>query len=494
MTDFVLNTYSIIMDVFLLLIILIIIIENKQADFYLIFAVIEVHICCALVFLVGIRRSVAPMISLGLAVAGVAVFCGHWDSAGGGVDGAPLVITAIVMPVTSWVAAQLRRVVVPRFMEETLKSDTRLTMLMLDYARRASGAGDALLCWVASADARCYYVRSGDEDIDEPSSMSSFSAASDARLLEPMIFDVARRNAVRLDPASGRLSAAPTVPALKLLQDLKVAEGICVPLDISSETKPWLIVSRIPNLGWGHLPLVHAISKELAIAANWFEDTQDAKSDELRQLRRTVASDLHDSVAQSLAAAKFLLGALKAKMAQGSSEAAAIDEIREALEAEHLHVRSLILQLRKEDRDYNDVDLILDIRETCKLMKVRWDVNIILRDVNFRIIVPMWLSLEFQQIISEAVSNGVRHAGSSEFSISCRKALSTINFEIHNDNKIENHEYHGNFSPSSIFERVAAFGGTASMESSATHTILKIVVPLKRVLSPASGFDVAGDV
>ena len=168
---------------------------------------------------------------------------------------------------------------------------------------------------------------------------------------------------------------ASVVPGDGLLEDIGVRAGLCVPIE-SDEGRRWLVICDIPFLGWGHLWLAQAMRTEIADGLNWQISSTNAMEAALMRLRHAVACDLHDSVAHSLAGAKFLLTALRSKVGETSGASYEIGLIKDALDAEYLHVRSLINQLRETEGDTRVRDPIEDLEAMTPLLSSRWRIRV----------------------------------------------------------------------------------------------------------------------
>lgn len=374
-----------------------------------------------------------------------------------------------------WTSAQMRRTILPRFAGGVPGPGLPLTASAIGYAKRAAGASDAILCWIDREDLGCYMSSAGALDDELPPTRLSFGAADAFRKLEPMVFDASRARAIVLENGRFFARSASAVPGHALLKELGADTGICIPAD-SDEGRSWLILTGIPLLGWGHLHLACAIRSEVAYGMTWQIASANALDSALSRLRRTVACDLHDSVAHSLAGARFLLVALRSKVSENSEVAKEIDSIKEALDAEHLHVRRLIEQLRETDSDPRVRNLIKDLDAIRPTLGSRWQVRVELVDSDFRIDVPVWLSLEVQQLVREAISNGVRHGQASSVAVKCRRRSGVIEVEV-----VDNG---GGFAtspatvpPRSISERLGELGGSLEITSNPGSTTLRMSIP-----------------
>lgn len=377
--------------------------------------------------------------------------------------------------IVMWASAQMRRTSLPRFAGSDPAPELPLTASAIGYAMRTAGAGDAILCWINRNDFGCYMCSAGSLEEELPPTKLSFVAAGAFKLLAPMVFDISRGRAIVLGDGKYSARAVSSVPGYALLKELGVETGVCIPAD-NDEEPSWLILSGIPMLGWGHLRLARAIRSEVAQGLSWQLASANTLDAALSRLRRTVACDLHDSVAHSLAGAKFLLVALRSKVSTNYEVAKEIDFIKDALDAEHLQVRKFIEQLRETNSDSRARNLIEDLEEIRPILASRWQIEVELIDSDFRIAVPVWLSLEVQQIVREAISNAVRHGQASKVAIKCQRRSGSIKIQV-TDNGAGFANPHTPALPRSINDRLRQLDGSLEIVSRPGSTTLRISVP-----------------
>ncbi|AIT79403.1 histidine kinase [Novosphingobium pentaromativorans US6-1] len=375
-----------------------------------------------------------------------------------------------------WVSSQMIKSNLPRFAGETPGPGYPITASAMSYAMGAADAADAVLCWIDRENLGCFSCTPSALEQRLAPRKLSFGAADRLRQLEPMLFDLARNRAIV--SARGQLSAckASALPGFQLLKELGVERGLCIPAN-GEDGATCLILTGIPMLGWGHLYLAHAIASEVAQGVAWQVSAVNALDRALSRLRKSVACDLHDSVAQSLVGAKFLLVALRSKAGADPEIVGEIDAIKDALAAEHIHVRRLIEQLRETNSDARVRNLIDDLEGTADALALRWQITVDIIESDYRVPVPVWLSLEIQQIVREAVANSVRHGEASLVTIKCRMRAVGIEIEV-TDNGHGFGESNEPIFPRSIRERLSERGGTIEIVSHPGSTSLRMRVPV----------------
>lgn len=397
----------------------------------------------------------------------------------GGIDPAGAVrwslFVALETVIVIWASVHKLKTTLPRFAGHTPGPGLPSTVSAVGYAAEMTGAGDAVLCWIDRTDRGCHTV--GVRALEEglPPGKLSFSAGEAFKGLAPMLFDVSRDRAIVSDGAKFTACHAFALPGRALLRELGVDVGICIPVD-GEEGRAWLILTGIPMLGWGILHLAEVIRSEIAQGMAWQTASTNALNSALFRLRRTVACDLHDSVAHSLAGARFLLVALRSRIGAEGEVAREIDTIKDALDAEHIHVRRLIEQLRETDSDVRIRNLIEDLDAVAQALELRWQIEVELTDCDYRIQVPVWLSMEIQQIVREAISNAVRHGKASRVTIKCVRRLDAIETEV-TDNGSGFAHPQTPVLPRSISERLGELGGALEIHSRPGSTTLQMSIP-----------------
>ena len=151
-----------------------------------------------------------------------------------------------------------------------------------------------------------------------------------------------------------------------------------------------------------------------------------------------------------------------------------LDSIRKSLDDEGGNVRNLIRQLRDTSDHGPAHDLIEKLEILLALARSRWNVNVQLKDSQFRMLVPDWLSLEIQQLVREAISNSVRHGFADQVSVCCNRKRDGIWISIYDNGKGFNVKLQ---TPKSITERVADLKGEALYYSQAGSTQVAIRLP-----------------
>jgi signal transduction histidine kinase len=298
---------------------------------------------------------------------------------------------------------------------------------------------------------------------------------SDGQEFDPTLFDLARRRNICLLPDGDFTYRVSASWSGALLKDLGVKTGIIVPLT-GATGRGELVLAGIPLLSWDHLRLAVAIAQKVANAIDRREFELAAQEAALSRLRHSVARNLHDSVAQSLAGARFWLQALKMKAGTATGLISEIDTIQAALESENLHIRNLIGQLRNEGVESIERNLSNDIEVLLVSLSQQWRIDARLKEASNALFVPYLLSFEVQQIIREALANAVRHGQADAVEIGLWRTDSGIRLVI-GDNGQGFPDPAKITAPHSISERVAELGGSLDISSMPGNSRLDITLP-----------------
>ena len=201
--------------------------------------------------------------------------------------------------------------------------------------------------------------------------------------------------------------------------------------------------------------------------------------------RRRVARDLHDSMAQRLAALTMNLDLIGATHVFGRRGRLALEESRSLVEQCSQEVRTLAYVLHPP---------LLD--EAGLLSAVRWyvegftkrsgiDVDQELGDVGR---LPRSIETALFRVVQESLSNVHRHASSAAASIHLTRAADAVALEVHDHGRgfrdeLTHHD--GTLRPgmlgvgiSGMRERIAQLGGTFDVTSTDQGTTVRVRVPL----------------
>jgi signal transduction histidine kinase len=289
------------------------------------------------------------------------------------------------------------------------------------------------------------------------------------------LFDLPHRRAINMTEDEEFAAQRNASFDTGLLQRLRFASGISVPIDgVTGHGR--LVLSGLPLMSWDHLRLAEALGGEVAHTLDREAYELSAREAALARLRQTVARDLHDSVAQSLAGARFWLRALRSRTAKDKELSEEIAQVETAFESENLHIRELIGQLRRADQVPGQRSLTDDLGALLETLGLHWRITTGINGLADPLPVPYRLSFEVQQIVREAVANAVRHGQANKVELTLGRNGKGLHLAVA-DNGTGFAAMQDGGAPVSISERVASLGGTIEVSSNSTGVRLDLHFP-----------------
>jgi len=381
-----------------------------------------------------------------------------------------------LMFVLVWFGIQRREARVASLVAPLDNTDVKsLLSRVAGYAAAAAGASHAAVAWRPDEEPWVHLHLDGpDLHLSERTGPGSITDW-DGREPGIHLFDLSKGRKLVLDHA-GRPRAVLLRGALSLAERSGLAEGLAIPFAGASGAGQ-IVLGGIAGMCADHLILAKAMAREVAGALDRLALARLERETLVTRTRGSIARDLHDSVAQSLAGACFRLEALRRAIARNvecdpDRAEQEVASVRDALRAEQGHVRTLIEALRKPAQDVQIRDLRVDVDATLRDAGAHWAIEASL-DAPGSIRVPGWLSHDLQQLVREAVANAARHGHAS--SVTARIVLAEGTLTLHiEDNGTGFPAAQGSGGPWSIRERVTSLGGELSVRSSPAGTALTI--------------------
>jgi len=339
------------------------------------------------------------------------------------------------------------------------------------YAMQATGSPCAFVGWWSNEDPHVLVckVKGDDPEIRHlsPEALAVPGAIPFA------LFDRARARML-VASAEGRVSARREVFAAPLAEHFGIDEGLVIPLG-SSSGKGVLILSGNRAISIDHLAMAPAIAQEIAAALDRLLLSHISREAAVAQLRSTLARDLHDSVAQTLAGVRFRIEALRAQVRSGADVEAEFDEMKASLGSEHRHLREMIERLRRTDLEPAAVRLAGQMQRVASELTRNWRAAVEVTTSPEDLAVPVALAYEIQQIAREAVANGVRHGKAGRFAIAVSRSADGIDLDIRDDGT----GFTGTPPPHprTLEERARANGGRLAVCASESGAHLRISLP-----------------
>lgn len=208
-------------------------------------------------------------------------------------------------------------------------------------------------------------------------------------------------------------------------------------------------------------------------------------SDAAEQERHRIARDIHDSVIQPYVGLQLGIAALAQKLRAGNTDVLAnVEELLELTNQELVEMRLYVWGL-KASEDRRDVLLPAIHRFVTRFASVTGiHVDVMTRgkvEVNDR------LAAELFQIVAEGLSNVRRHALCNEARVEIDCEPGRLQLQIKNRrpgeagdlNRAGNHNEQTLFTPRSISERAALFGGETRVSiDENNYTVVNVAIPL----------------
>lgn len=370
-----------------------------------------------------------------------------------------------------WFGSQNVGIRVPRFMAP----DATIPLLIEDslgYAMRTVGATMGAIAWSDRDEPRVALKTAGLKP-DHP----AYFPLNQVDLSYPrevLLFDAEHMRELALDGLD-RIVARSRSPVPGIARTLDLNEGLCIPLSGSTGTGQ-LILSGIRGMSTDHLHVGLEIGREIALAMDRLQLAIVTNEAAMMRMRSSIARDLHDSLAQSLAGANFRLQGLRAIIAKGDDPIPEIVAIQTGLSGEQVHVRTIIQRLRQEDIAPGERDINLEIKALVPQLQNKWDIMIDFADSERPMPIPALLVFEVQQLIREAVANAVRHGHADRISISLARTRHDLILTVGDNGK--GFPADGpTTAPRSLAERVGELGGALVISSREGNTRITITLP-----------------
>lgn len=339
------------------------------------------------------------------------------------------------------------------------------------YAMRATGSPCAYLGWWSNEDPHvllCSIERADPVILSLPP--EGLAAPADTPFA---LFDRPRRRMLVAN-ADGRIRTRREAFATPLADHYGIAEGLVIPIG-SSSGKGMLILSGNRDISIDHLAMAPALAQEISAALDRQLLSHVSREAAVAHLRATLARDLHDSVAQTLAGVRFRIEALRAQVRAGADADAEFDEMKASLSNEHRNLRQMIERLRRTDLEPSMIRLAPQMQGVAGELERNWRAEVRVSTTPANLTVPVGLAYEIQQIAREAVANGVRHGEARRFDIAVSRSAWGIDLDIRDDGR----GFTGTPAPHprTLDERARANGGYLTVCASNTGAHLVINLP-----------------
>lgn len=297
------------------------------------------------------------------------------------------------------------------------------------YGMTATGSQTAVVGWWSDEDPHVLAckVADGEETIRHLPPESLTEPEGD----NASLFD-RQKHRLLIAAADGTISAGRDKLTTPLATFFGVGEGLAIPIS-SSSGKGLLILSDNPGINIDHLSMASGLAQEIAAALDRQSLSSISREAAVSQLRTTLARDLHDSVAQTLAGVRFRLDAIRKQVRSGGDPDRDFDELKASLTGEQQHLRLIIERLRRTELEPRRVTLATQMERVRTELERNWNATLKLAVHPQDLSVSIELAFEIIQIAREAVANGVRHGGARNFDFAIARTASGIDLDIRDD-------------------------------------------------------------
>jgi len=207
--------------------------------------------------------------------------------------------------------------------------------------------------------------------------------------------------------------------------------------------------------------------------------------------RVRVARDLHDGLLQSLSAAGLEIEAAREVVARHSpADAERLARVQKTIATEQSELRAFVDQLKLRGNDLVDTegapasDLSHRVRELAEKFEQLWGAKIELRTDGLNAPLMPSLSRHAYLMISEAVSNALRHGGASTVRVEIRALAGELRLSVADDGRgfvpagLHGDRDDGARYPESLAQRASSLKGSLSVESTGNGTRVEISLPI----------------
>jgi len=202
--------------------------------------------------------------------------------------------------------------------------------------------------------------------------------------------------------------------------------------------------------------------------------------------RRRIASDLHDEVAQTLAAVKLKLQAVEEEVQSSGDVAKWVNEIRSMIEKTIENTRSLVFDLSPPV--LHELGLEPAVQWIIEKIRLERGLAITFEDDGQSKPVAEDMRTVLFRAIRELLMNITKHAGTEKAKIRLARKGSDIQVQVEDNGRgfdwaevLSRKDLTGGFGLFNIRERLDYFGGKLQVESEPGHgTRVTLVAPLKK--------------
>ena len=351
-------------------------------------------------------------------------------------------------------------------------SDTSMANV-IEWVATACRASAGYLHWAETGRTGHIAIEVGRQRCHDPEVSARIVRAADQRW-QSIVFDFRRGHAIALT-ASGSVEVW-RQEDVRALCTANCSE-IGVYIGVNGATGAGgVVVWGVANPDWGHLWNWELIGQIVAFQLDLASFYEHRNAADLVRHRITIARELHDSVAQSLAGASFWLRSLARDPDLDRQVKARVEEVQAAIATEHGEVRQIISALRDGSLDLSPGDLEFELQELAARLAVQWGIAVEVGRMPTQLNAPFAIAHEIKQLLREAVSNAVRHGNARKLELTM--AIDEDRFTMHfTDDGTGFGLGDGVPVPQSLEERIRELGGELAVGHSHRGNRVAISIP-----------------
>jgi signal transduction histidine kinase len=351
-------------------------------------------------------------------------------------------------------------------------SDTLLDH-QLEFGLSNSGGKTGALCWAElGEDANSTASIGLSDKVAVP--RSCCSGSFERSLSGPALFDLRQGRVVALNQLGMFERTTMNEDEREFALRHGFSHGVFVPLAGASGAG-WLVYRRLLFSGVEHLRLAREVGEKISTG---FDNQNLIRTVEIMaadRQRLALARDLHDSVSQAFAGARYWIKSLRSRLTENVEVAEDLERLSKMLGAEQEQVQDLITALRAKNPGHGNADWQSELVFIVERLSKNWNVEIQLTTDGDGADLPRSTIYNLAQLVREAVANAVRHGQASKLTVSCLRQDQQLELTVKDNGK----GFHLiDMKPVSLSGRLRELGGRLDLSSKAGSTLLVMTIPL----------------
>jgi signal transduction histidine kinase len=370
-----------------------------------------------------------------------------------------------------------------------LQEETSVSALpverVLDYAGQRVGSSDLTLVWWDEEEPWLNIgTRRGSAFRQEKHGPDRYGA-----LLNPefsgcaFLFDNERGRVLVMRDGLLQRSSVDAPLSRSLSEAYDIRQGLVMPIKTES-IEGVIIASTMSGACVDDLLIAERIGEEVSAAFHRASLISGSEEASAVRTRLSFARDLHDSVAQLLAATSFRVAGINKTLEQGQDIRPEMRRLQQELVHEQKDLRLLIKQLREGAARPASAGLCDSVLELLERVSRQWGARCELIRCPGDLQVMPQLEHDVLQLIREGIANAVRHGKAKTVSISLDVGETGLSLIIADDGLGFSTPLEGSNDPSrkpwSLNERVRELKGSLALYSKPGSTRVTISLPSQK--------------